>query len=545
MFPGNVIERSRATEARTTRIRAYAVALVTALVWGLRGFTQSPTETIPLDQSPRTAAAPVHSESQPMVGTFPAQVMITFPASPPPASPSGSVMVGMPGPGVSMHIVDDLGSDGLAPSTHAQGQGFPLQASWDNGLILESADQKFRIHVGGIGQIDSVWLIGPQALFNAPGGSTSGVGNAQATDLRRAILQADGTIFDQFDYMIQFDFANASNENSGVQPPSFGNLTSSPAPLNIWMQIRDVPYLGNVRAGNQTKPIGMTNNTSAAFLPFMERADNNDAFYGPFDNGFALGITAQNWTESERMTWRYGIFQPATNVFGVALNKYSAGARVTALPWYEDEGKGLMHVGLGFWEGDVVQDELRVRARPLLRNAPGFAVPVLVDTSEVPGSRQYTIAPEFAMVLRSWTVQAEWTGQFLTDAFSSNSVPQGTVFYHGGYIQALYFLTGEHQDYLRREGVFGRVVPRNDYHVKTGDAYRAFGAWQVGVRFSYLDLNDKAIQGGNVYDWTVGLNWFLNPNMKVQLNYILEHRDMPGVAVGWINGIGLRAGYDF
>src|SRR5262249_45676782 len=156
-------------------------------------------------------------------------------------------------------------------------------------------------------------------------GGTSGTGNAQATQIRRAILQADGSIFDQFDYFIQFDFANASNDNSGLQPPSFGNLTSSPAPLNVWMQVRDVPILGNVRIGNQTKTIGMELNPSAAFLPFMERSDNNDAFYGPFDNGYALGITAHNWTESERLTWRYGIFQPATNVFGVALNKYTVG----------------------------------------------------------------------------------------------------------------------------------------------------------------------------------------------------------------------------
>jgi phosphate-selective porin OprO/OprP len=89
------------------------------------------------------------------------------------------------------------------------------------------------------------------------------------------------------------------------------------------------------------------------------------------------------------------------------------------------------------------------------------------------------------------------------------------------------------------------VVPRHDYHCKKGDCYRAGGAWQVGVRFSYLDLNDKAIQGGQLYDWTVGLNWFLSPNMKVQCNYIAEHRDMPGVTPGWINGVGLRAAYDF
>jgi phosphate-selective porin OprO/OprP len=441
-----------------------------------------------------------------------------------------------------------LPADGPAtpePAAQPQKHRVPLEVIWDNGLYFESADDKLRLHVGGVGMLDTVWLIGPQSLFAAPGGGSNGVGNAQATQLRRAILEADGELFGQFDYMIEYDFANASNDNRGLQPASFGNLTSSPAPLNIWMQVRDVPLLGNVRFGNQVKPIGMTNNTSAAFLPFMERPDNMDAFYGPFDNGYALGLTAQNWTESERLTWRYGIFQPATNVFGVALNKSTVGARVTALPWYEDEGERLVHVGLGYWGGEIVQDQLRDRARTLLRNAPGFAVPVLVDTGEVPGSRQYTIGPEFALVVGPFSVQAEWAGQFLTQAVASNGQDQGTVFYQGGYVEALYFLTGEHQNYLRRDGVFGRVVPRHDYSWKKDDCCRGCGAWQVGVRFSYLNLNDQAIQGGQVYDWTAGLNWYLNPNMKVQLNYIAEHRDTPGVPQGWINGFGLRAAYDF
>ena len=48
-----------------------------------------------------------------------------------------------------------------------------------------------------------------------------------------------------------------------------------------------------------------------------------------------------------------------------------------------------------------------------------------------------------------------------------------------------------------------------------------------------------------MYDWTAGLNWFWNPNMKVQFNYILERRDQPGVAPAWINGVGVRGAYDF
>jgi phosphate-selective porin OprO/OprP len=109
----------------------------------------------------------------------------------------------------------------------------------------------------------------------------------------------------------------------------------------------------------------------------------------------------------------------------------------------------------------------------------------------------------------------------------------------------LYFLTGECQPYDRREGVFGRVVPLHDYHVRNRDDCWTLGAWQLGARFSYVDLNGMVIQGGRIYDGTVGLNWHLNPNMKLQFNYILEHRNMPGVALGWINALGLRAAYDF
>jgi phosphate-selective porin OprO/OprP len=109
----------------------------------------------------------------------------------------------------------------------------------------------------------------------------------------------------------------------------------------------------------------------------------------------------------------------------------------------------------------------------------------------------------------------------------------------------MYFLTGETQGYSKEEGVFGRVVPLRNFRTKRGEGVCGWGAWQVGLRLSYLDLNDKAIQGGTVYDWTLGLNWFWNPNMKVQLNVIAERRDQPGVAPAWISGVGLRGAYDF
>ncbi len=172
-----------------------------------------------------------------------------------------------------------------------------------------------------------------------------------------------------------------------------------------------------------------------------------------------------------------------------------------------------------------MQDQLRDRARVLLRNAPGFTVPILVDTMEVPGSQQYTIAPELAMVFGSLTIQAEYAAQFLTDATPTPGNNIGTVFYSGGYVEALYFLTGEVQPYDKRAGVFDRVIPLHDLHWSSSDCCHSCGAWQVGARFGWLDLNDKDVQGGVVYDWTLGLNWYWNPNMKCQFNWIAEHHD--------------------
>src|SRR5262245_41985365 len=97
---------------------------------------------------------------------------------------------------------------------------FPLEAVWDNGLFLESHDRQFRIHVGGNAQWDSTWLIGPQSVFAIPGGAQNGAANAAATFLRRARIRLDGEIFERFDYMVEYDLANAVNENKGLQAPS-------------------------------------------------------------------------------------------------------------------------------------------------------------------------------------------------------------------------------------------------------------------------------------------------------------------------------------
>ncbi len=117
---------------------------------------------------------------------------------------------------------------------------------------------------------------------------------------------------------------------------------------------------------------------------------------------------------------------------------------------------------------------------------------------------------------------------------------------------ALRFLTGESDNYSLERMALDRVKPFENYFWVRGEDGQLFGrgAWQVGARYNYLDLNDQDINGGILHNFTAGLNWFFNPNTKWQFNYIATYRDVSQTVnfpdgSGWIHGWGIRVAHDF
>jgi phosphate-selective porin OprO and OprP len=88
--------------------------------------------------------------------------------------------------------------------------------------------------------------------------------------------------------------------------------------------------------------------------------------------------------------------------------------------------------------------------------------------------------------------------------------------FNGGYAQASYTLTGEHRKYDPVTGAYGGIKPNNPFNWSAG----GWGAWEIAARYTQVRLNDLDILGGEMRNITVGLNWYVNSNIRFMFNWI-------------------------
>jgi phosphate-selective porin OprO/OprP len=430
------------------------------------------------------------------------------------------------------------------PPAAPVGDETPLDDYWRHGLRFESTDGDFSLFVGGRTQFDVVGYLAPTGVRRTIPGL---VPLEDGVAFRRARLAIGGSIYRNFDFLSEFDFVNGF-----ATTPDGTRLSNAPAPTDLWVQFKNLPWVGNVRVGNQKPLYSFEHITSSRFLNFMERSLGFDAFVENFNNGFAPGVTAFDTYANKRGTWGIGLFKNTRNIFGwgVGRNEAEVNGRLTYLPVYANDGRYLVHVGVGAAHRDLDDDQLRHRARLDARNSPSAFSPLIADTGLFFGSRQQLVIPELVMVAGPLSFQSEYYASWVGDVAAIGpggvrGANRGTGYFHSVYGEVHYFLTGEHRPYDRNTGAFTRVVPRRPLSW-TRCGFTGCGAWQLTARYSYLDLNSKGITGGEIHDMTLGLNWFLNPNMKLQWNYFLAHRNALGTAAdGYIQGFGMRTAIDF
>lgn len=411
---------------------------------------------------------------------------------------------------------------------------WPLNAYWKYGLQIESRDDAFRVHVGGRLQFDYGWNAASQSVQFGPGGTGE---LSDGAYFRRARLRIDGTMYRHFEWVAEFDFANDIENDTSSSTQTVG----SPSFKDVWFGVNDLPIAGTVRVGWMKEPIGFEHLTSTRWLNFMERSPGTDSL-----NLRSPGVLVHNWSANERVTYAVGFFHAQNDNFGFGVGdgQYAETGRLTWLPWYEDDGQRLVHIGFGTTHRHLVDNQIDLKGRPSVRTEPSALLPALAETGNITGTTQEVLDAELAGVYGPWTVQSEYVCTFIHDAVVSKQPPLGTLFNQGAYVEVLYFLTGETRAYDRHDGVFDRVIPLRNFNIWSDEF--GCGAWQIGIRYGYLDLQNKGVNGATLNDIVLGLNWFLNPNAKLQWNLAFDHRQpTPAGSSGWTYIFGGRVAIDF
>jgi phosphate-selective porin OprO/OprP len=371
-----------------------------------------------------------------------------------------------------------------------------MKVFWKEGLRLESYDGLFKIRFGGRIMFDMGWSTDDDRQ------SRQNLGNQRDWfEFRRARLYTQGDVYGNIKYKLQLDFAD-------------GSLSTKDAYIAILTKghkgLEDV--IDQVKFGHFKEPFSLEELTSSKYMTFIERATPVGLFAPSRNPGAAI---SKYWSDFQA-GYAVGLFKSADDGEAAYDDGYAFTGRATWAPWLEDKGSRLLHLGgsYSYRHGESGATRYRTRGPQHIGNRPLDTGTLNdVDSTNLMGA-------EAAFVYGPFSLQGEYLAASLESVNDS-----GDLCLNGLYVQASYFLTGEHRVY--KKGTFSRVKPNENFSPEGG-----WGAWEVAARYSYTDMDDgrpgQLSQPGDVTAVTLGLNWHLNPNTRIMLNYVRSCWDIGG-----------------
>ena len=337
-----------------------------------------------------------------------------------------------------------------------------------------------------------------------------------AVGFRRARLGAEGTAGEQTRWVTEFDFAG-------------GDVRLRDA----FLAVNRLPVLREVRVGHFKEPFTLEGQDRSVSFPFTERSP---AF--TFDPVRTWGVGAFSYTDDRRLFVQAGAFKSGTDNSGTDVgdgNDLAYTARVVGLPWYAEAGNSLslLHVGGAASQRYARDDTVTFNQGPqssLVQGGTDNPRTPFAPTVALAAHQYQLYNLQAAVVLGPLSVQAEWTGTRV------EQLGGGPVALHGWYVLAGYFLTGEHRTYDREFGTLAGPDVRHPFACTAGTAVaRGPGAWELAARLGYLDFDSPNLPRGpnglpvgtRTPTLTLGVNWYLNDNARVMLDWVHAIPDLP------------------
>ena len=410
----------------------------------------------------------------------------------------------------------------------------------NNGFSLESADGQHVIKLRGILQVDHrLYFEGASDVRNRTNqraGDLDDNGFHEATDswlARRIRPTIEGTLFGKYDFRFT---------------PEFAGGTASV--VDAYIDARFHPAF-KVRAGKFKSFVGLERLQSGADIKFLERSYVTNAILPNRD----FGIAVHGDILGDRLNYAVGLVNGVSDGGNISTGSEFEGhqevtARLFATPFKNDYS---VLNGLGFGLAATYtnsQDERNLNFTDTsVADATRSGLPsYLTDGQNVffryngaaiadgqrlrysPQAYYYRgpvgIIAEYAAVRQG--VSLSTGGSPAAGGAGSNTIitpnTNKTLRHDAWQIAVSYFLTGE-------DASFRGVKPKQDFDFGTG-----WGAWELVARYSEMNLDedtfkdptgtsftgayaDLSTSAKSARSWTGGVNWYLNQNARVALNY--------------------------
>lgn len=385
-----------------------------------------------------------------------------------------------------------------AEAAQAKAKEAPRITLGEQGFSFSSADTNFVVQLKGVVQVDS------RTFFH-----DAGIVGNDTLLLRRARPILQGTVYRDFDFLFV---------------PDFGG-TSGPQIFDAYVNYRYSPEL-QVQAGKFKVPVGLEELQSDAYTFFNERglpttlAPNRDI-------GFELHGDLFGGTVS----YAAGIFN------GVGDNRSSSNAdleddkafagRIFLQPFKQSSMTALKGLGVGLagsYEDLQKTNTANTTALPNYTTDGQQQFFAFTNSTVVASGTHWRLSPQGYWYYGPFGLLGEY---IISDQRVSQIAAPTTAKWLDNtswQVAAGWVLTGEDASYN------GPVVPRHPFNPANG----GWGALQLVARYEELNIDSDAfellsnprISASSAQAWSVGLNWWLNRNLRVNTSF--SHTDFKG-----------------
>ncbi len=428
----------------------------------------------------------------------------------------------------------------------------PVVKASANGFGIESADGKNSIKFSGLLQADyRSYQDGANDVrnrTNTRAGSLDANGFHDANDtalLRRIRPTIQGTLFGKYDFRFTPEFAGGSA-----------------SAVDAYIDARLDPAF-KIRAGKYKPFVGLERLQGGSDIKFVERSYVTNAILPNRD----VGVSVYGDVFGDKLSYAVGVNNGVVDGGNATTgNEFDGSKEVTARLFatpFKDDANALSGLGFGIAgtytniDGERNLDFTNTTAADATRNGlPSYLTDgqqtfFRYGSASVADGKRSRITPqasyyygplglitEYARVNQDVSLLTNTTSN-APSVIAANS--SKTLSHDAWQVAVSYLLTGE-------DASFRGVKPKNNFDIDKG----GWGAWELVARYSEINLDSDTFKNKNTgsfstgtyanlsesaksaKSWTAGVNWYLNQNAKVQLNY--SHTSFDGGA-----GVGITA----